>query len=80
MLRLRKRRKNAYEEMISTDVVSKYSNMVTYYYSSVYDIRDAWALCYRNNLLLRCNNTNNPLGDQFLVPKDDVLNITKKST
>ena len=66
-----------YEEMISSNIVSKYPNLVTYF-SDLYDIRQAWTISFRSNLLIRANITNNPVEAQFLVLKDEVLNRTKE--
>ena len=39
---------------------------------------EAWALCYRVNLPLRGDNTNNLCEAQFLVIKDEILNRQKE--
>ena len=67
----------AYDDMITSNVVSKYPNLVKYL-MTLYDRKEEWALCYRKHLLIRGNNTNNPVGAQFLVLKDDILNRTKE--
>ena len=67
----------SYDDMITFDVVSKYPNLVTYL-MTLYDRKEEWALCYRKHLLIRGNNTNNPVEAQFLVLKDDILNRTKE--
>ena len=46
--------------------------------SDVYEERESWALCYRANLPLRGNNTNNYCEAQFLVMKDEILNRQKE--
>ena len=44
----------------------------------MYEDRESWALCYRADLPLRGNNTNNYCEAQFLVIKDEVLNRQKE--
>ena len=66
-----------HEEMMGSDVVRKYANLVIYL-ANLYEIRESWALSYRKLLQIRGNNTNNPVESQFLVLKDEVLNRTKE--
>ena len=35
--------------------------------------KEQWAKCYRTELMIRCNQTNNYLESQFLVLKDTIL-------
>ena len=66
-----------FEEMLQTNMVSKYPNLIAYL-ETLYEYRNAWAVCYRSNLRIRGNNTNNTVESQFLVLKDDILNRTKE--
>ena len=67
----------AFEEMISSDLICNYPNLVKYL-TALFERKEEWALCYRTHLMIRGNNTNNPVEAQFLVLKDDVLNRTKE--
>ena len=58
-------------------MVFKYPNFCKYI-TDVYEERESWALCYRANLPLRGNNTNNYCEAQFLVMKDEILNRQKE--
>ena len=66
-----------YEELISSNIISKYPNLVTYFVH-LNDYREDWTLCSRKHLRIRGNNTNNLVEAQFLVLKDEVLNRTKE--
>jgi hypothetical protein len=66
-----------YESLLSDRVVLQYPNFGTYI-QDVYEDCESWALCYRVNLPLRGNNTNNYCEAQFLVMKDEVLNRQKE--
>ena len=66
----------AFEEMIASDLICNYPNLVKYL-TALFERKEEWALCYRTHLMVRGNNTNNPVEAQFLVLKDDVLNRTK---
>ena len=63
--------------LVVDDIVSLYNNFLNYV-SKVYEDREGWALCFRKELPLRGNNTNNFCEAQFLVIKDDILNRQKE--
>jgi len=48
------------------------------YLITLFEIKERWCMCFRNNLMLRGNNTNNYVEAQFLVLKDNILNRTKE--
>lgn len=66
----------AYESVVDTfgDTYPNFKN----YLKHVYEYRERWCICYRNDVLIRGNNTNNLVESQFLVLKDNVLNRTKE--
>ena len=66
-----------FEDLLEADIVSKNRNLVAYL-QTLYEYRQAWALCYRNDKLIRGLQTNNSVESQFLVIKDQVLNRTKE--
>ena len=68
---------DSFDNLISSDVASKYVNFKKYA-TDVFEDREAWALCYRDELPIRGNNTNNLCEAQFLVIKDEVLNRQKE--
>ena len=53
----------------------KYNNLISYF-NTLYEIKEAYS--YRSDLRIWGNNTNNAIESQFLVIKDDVLNMTKE--
>ena len=59
------------------DTASTYPGFVKYV-TDVFKEREAWAMCYRVELPLRGNNTNNLCETQFLVIKDTILNRQKE--
>ena len=67
----------AFDTLISSDMVTKYPSLVTYF-ENLHDMIETWALCHRSHLPIRGNNTNNPIEAQFLVLKDEVLSRTKE--
>lgn len=67
----------SFEELLSFEAVSNHPNLVSYL-TGLYEVRAEWALCFRKGLILRGNNTNNPVEAQFLVLKDSILNRTKE--
>ena len=67
-----------FEELLVDNTVSKYKRFVNYI-KNVYRDRNMWAMCYRSDLPLRGNNTNNYCESQFLVIKDDILNRRKET-
>jgi hypothetical protein len=66
-----------YDNLLQDEVALKYPNFVTYA-TAVYEDCESWALCYRVDLPLRGNNTNNFCEAQFLVIKDEILNRQKE--
>ena len=68
---------NRFEEFFSSEILQKYTKAVAYF-KNVYEIRNAWASCFRIELRLKGINTNNPVESQFLVIKDKVLNRMKE--
>jgi hypothetical protein len=68
---------DSFDNLISSDVASKYANFKKYV-TDVFEDCEAWALCYRDDLPIRGNNTNNLCEAQFLVIKDGVLNRQKE--
>ena len=61
-----------FEEMLNSEEVTKYNNLISYF-NTLCVIKEAWALCYRSDLQICGNNTNNAI----MVIKDDVFNRTK---
>jgi hypothetical protein len=66
-----------YDSLVSDEVVLTYPNFCKYV-EAVCEDRQSWALCYRVNLPLRGNNTNNYCEAQFLILKDEILNRQKE--
>jgi hypothetical protein len=66
-----------FDDLIDSDLVSKYPNFEKYI-TAVFEDCEAWALCYRLNLSMSGNNTNNLCEAQFLVIKDEILNRQKE--
>jgi hypothetical protein len=52
--------------LLQNEVALKYPNFATYA-TAVYEDCESWALCYRVDLPLRGNNTNNFCEAQFLM-------------
>nr|XP_047142843.1 uncharacterized protein LOC124817091 [Hydra vulgaris] len=48
------------------------------YLLNVFEIKERWCICFRKNITIRGNNTNNYVEAQFLVLKDNILNRTKE--
>ena len=67
---------NDFDDLVS-DTASNYPGFVKYI-TDVFDECEAWAMCYRVELPLRGNNTNNLCEAQFLVIKDTILNRQKE--
>ena len=67
----------AYEELMDDDDSAVYPNFQRYI-DTVYEERDAWAVCYRKDSLLRGSNTNNYVVAQFGVLKDGILQRLKE--
>ena len=68
---------DCYEDLLSDDVCSKYPNLLQYY-RDLYKMKKDFALCFRYNLLVRGNQTNNFVESQFLVLKDVLLRRVKE--
>ncbi|XP_028413943.1 uncharacterized protein LOC114536797 [Dendronephthya gigantea] len=68
---------DSFDDLISSDLASKYPNFIKYI-TNVFEDREAWALCYRKDLPIKGNNTNNLCEAQFLVIKDGILNRQKE--
>ena len=64
-----------FTDLLDDAVVCKYPRFDRYI-KAVYTDRNMWALCYRKGLPLSGNNTNNYCESQFLVLKDEVLNLS----
>ena len=56
---------------------TKYEGLKAYL-SSLFEYKERWCISYRNDLVIRGNNTNNFVESQFLVLKDNILNRTKE--
>ena len=66
-----------FESFLSSDNVDKYPKLVSYM-TNLYEMRASWAHCFRKDLRIRGNNTNNAVEAQFLVLKDSILKRTKE--
>ena len=66
-----------FDALITSDMASKYPNFKKYVTDGFEDC-EAWALCYRIQLPMRGNITNNLCEAQFLVIKDEILNRQKE--
>ena len=69
--------KSNYESFLEDESALKYANFIKYI-SDIYEDCESWVLCYRADLPMRGNNTNNYCEAQFLIIKDDVLNRQKE--
>jgi hypothetical protein len=67
---------NDFDDLVG-DTASNYPGFVKYI-TDVFEECEAWAMCYRVELPLRGNNTNNLCEAQFLVIKDTILNRQKE--
>ena len=67
---------NGFDDLVCV-TASTYPGFVKYV-TDVFKEREAWAMCYRVELPLRGNNTNNLCEAQFLVIKDTILNRQKE--
>ncbi|XP_033119759.1 uncharacterized protein LOC117119058 [Anneissia japonica] len=65
-----------YEELISDVRGNIYPRFVDHI-NKLYERRDKWALCYRSNLPMRSNNTNNYCEAAMRILKDHVFQRTK---
>ena len=60
------------DQFLNSNLIKKYGNALIYF-SDLFLSKQEWAVCYRNNSLLRGSNTNNYVETQFLVIKDSIL-------
>ena len=65
------------DDMLGHSLFEKYPNAKKYL-QGVLDLKESWALAYRNSLPIRGNNTNNYVEAQFLIIKDEILNRVKE--
>ena len=65
------------DDMLEHSLFKKYPNAKKYL-QDVLDLKESWALAYRNSLPIRGNNTNNYVEAQFLIIKDEILNRVKE--
>ena len=68
---------NKYEELIQSNEAVKYPKFIAYL-EGLYEMKEDWCTCFRKDIPMRGNNTNNFVEAQFLVLKDNVLNRTKE--
>lgn len=66
-----------YTELLNDDKCKCYGNLVSYL-TILYDDKEAFALCFRAELPVRGNHTNNFAEAQFLVLKDTILRRVKE--
>ncbi|KAK8385132.1 hypothetical protein O3P69_012136 [Scylla paramamosain] len=62
----------AYPEVQANDIASLYPNYLAHC-KKLYDRRQAWAVCYRHDLLVRGNNTNNYAEAAMRILKDQIF-------
>ena len=60
------------DQFLNSNLIKKYGNALIYF-SDLFLSKQEWAVCYRNNSLLRGPNTNNFVEAQFLVIKYSIL-------
>ena len=60
------------DQLLNSNLIKKYGNALIYF-NDLFLSKKEWAVCYRNNSLLRESNTNNYVEAQFLVIKDSIL-------
>lgn len=65
-----------YEVACSSEIVNRYPKVLQYI-EKLFERREEWALCYRHNLPLRNNNTNNYVESAVRVLKDSILRRMK---
>ena len=68
---------NCYAELLNDDKCKSYPNLVSYL-STLYHDKETFALCFRTELPVRGNHTNNFAEAQFLVLKDIILRRVKE--
>ena len=66
-----------YEHLLSNEISVKYAKYLAYM-GSMYETKRTWAICYRNDFLIRGSNTNNYVEAQFGVLKDGILRRYKE--
>ena len=66
-----------YQILKEDDKAKMHPNFLKYV-KDVYKDKQLWTLCYREDLPMRGNNTNNYCESQFLVIKDEILNRQKE--
>lgn len=66
-----------YYDELRNDACEPYDNAVQYF-DKLYEDRESFAHCFRSDLLLRGNQTNNFVESQFLVVKYVILKRTKE--
>ena len=59
-------------QFLNSNLIKKYGNALIYF-SDLFLSKQEWAVCYRNNSLLRGSNTSNYVEAQFLAIKDSIL-------
>ncbi len=62
-----------YNQFQQCDTVKKYPHYLSYYIKSQWDRRKEWAICYRKQLLVRGNQTNNYAEAGIRILKDLVF-------
>ena len=65
------------DQFLNSNLIKKYGNTLIYF-SDLFLSKQEWAVCYRNNSLLRGSNTNNYVEAQFLVIKDLILHCQRQ--
>ena len=65
------------DQFLNSNLIKKYGNALIYF-SDLFLSKQEWAVCYRNNSLLRGSNTNNYVEAQFLVIKDLILHCQRQ--
>ena len=66
-----------YSELLNDWRCNRYANLV-HYLETLYDDKEAFALCFRAELPVRGNHTNNFAEAQFLVLKDTIFRRVKE--
>ncbi|KAK8380679.1 hypothetical protein O3P69_007951 [Scylla paramamosain] len=64
----------AYAEIQANGIASLYLNYLAHC-KKLYDRRQAWAVCYRHDLLVRGNNTNNYAEASMRILKDQIFEL-----
>ncbi|XP_071962543.1 uncharacterized protein [Antedon mediterranea] len=65
-----------YEDLVGDDSSKTYPQFIDHV-TKLYDRREMWALCYRNELPMRSNNTNNYCEAAMRILKDHIFQRTK---